>query len=61
MRNFKTLLETAIAGEPQSIEQLLQMYRPLIDGNSYLCGKFDEDLKQYITMHIIKSLPKFKI
>ena len=61
MSYFETLLKAAIAGQPQSIEQLLQMYRPLIDGHSYLRGKLDEDLKQYITMHIIKSLPKFKI
>ena len=59
--NFRCLLESAIEGCQHSIERLLLLYRPLIDGNSYLHGKLDEDLRQYIIVHIIKKLPKFRI
>ena len=59
--DFHDLLERAIAGCQHSIQALLQMYAPLINGHSYLHGKLDEDLRQYITMHIIRKLPKFQI
>lgn len=58
---FRDLLERAIAGCRHSIRVLLQMYEPLINGHSYLHGKLDEDLRQYIIMHIVRKLPKFKI
>ena len=29
--------------------------------NSYLYGRLDEDLKQYILMHIALNISKFKI
>lgn len=58
---FHDILERAIAGCRHSIQVLLQMYEPLINGYSYLHGKLDEDLKQYIIMHIVRKLPKFKI
>ena len=32
---------------------------PLIDNNSYLHGQLDEDLKQYILMHIAINISKF--
>ena len=43
--NFRYLLESAIGGCQYS----------------YLHGKLDEDLRQYIIVHIIKKLPKFRI
>lgn len=58
---FKEILEGAIHGNQSDIEKILRLYRRLIDGNSYLNGKLDEDLRQYITMHIIKNISKFKI
>ncbi len=59
--DFHDLLKRAVAGCQQSIQELLQMYAPLIDGHSYLRGKFDEDLRQYVIVHIVKNLNKFKI
>lgn len=58
---FKEILEGAMHGNHSDIEKILKLYRRLIDGNSYLNGKLDEDLRQYITMHIIKNISKFKI
>ena len=46
--NFRYLLESAIGGCQYSIERLLLLYRPLINGNSYLHGKLDEDLRHDI-------------
>lgn len=58
---FKTLLEQAISGNREAIEGILLLYEPLIINNSIVNGKFDEDLKQYISLHIIKNISKFKI
>lgn len=58
---FRRILQSAIAGNNTDIEKLLQMYGPLINANSYIRGKLDEDLRQYILMHIIKNLSKFTI
>jgi DNA-directed RNA polymerase specialized sigma subunit len=58
---FSDLLQGAIAGNQGDIEKLLQMYTPLINRTSFIRGKLDEDLRQYIMMHIIKNLSKFKI
>lgn len=58
---FKELLERAIGGCQYATQKLLKKYEPLINGHSYLHGKLDEDLKQFIIIHIVKKLPKFKI
>ena len=41
------------------LEVILKLYMPLIDSNSYLHGQLDEDLKQYILMHIAINISKF--
>lgn len=58
---FKRLLESAISGNMDSLESLLELYAPLINRYSYINGKFDEDLRQHLILHIIKNLHKFKI
>lgn len=58
---FKNILEEAILGNSAAIERILEIYKPLINGSSYIKGKLDEDLQQYILMHIIKNISKFKI
>lgn len=58
---FKRLLESAISGNMDSLESLLELYAPLINRYSYINGKFDEDLRQHLILHIIKNLNKFKI
>ena len=39
----------------------LELYMPLIEHHSYLYGRMDEDLKQYILIHIALNISKFKI
>ena len=58
---FKKILEGAVAGNHEDIETLFELYMPLIENNSYLYGRLDEDLKQYILMHIALNISKFKI
>lgn len=58
---FKLTLEKAVSGNSTSIEEILTLYAPLINSSSYIKGKLDEDLQQYIFMHIIKNISKFKI
>ena len=51
-----------MAGNHADIETLFELYMPLIEkNNSYLYGRLDEDLKQYILMHIALNISKFKI
>lgn len=59
--NFKIILQKAILGSRTDIDQILKIYTPLINNSSYIKGKLDEDLRQYILMHIIKNIAKFKI
>ena len=58
---FKKILEGAVAGNHAVIVTLFELYMPLIENNSYLYGRLDEDLKQYILMHIALNISKFKI
>ena len=51
---FKKVLTGAVAGNHSDLEVM-----PLIDSNSYLHGQLDEDLKQYILMHIAINISKF--
>lgn len=58
---FRIILTGAISGNHLNFESLIKLYMPLIDHNSYLYGQLDEDLKQYILMHIALNLSKFNI
>lgn len=48
-------------GKSSGLEAILELYMPMIEHNSYLYGRMDEDLKQYILMHIALNISKFKI
>lgn len=58
---FRLLLEKAVSGNNSAIEKILKLYTPLIKGASYIKGKIDKDLHQYILLHIIKKISKFKV
>ena len=44
-----------------AVEEILKLYMPLIDRYSYLNGKLDEDMKQYIMIHIALNISKFPL
>lgn len=56
---FKSLLKKAVDGDNDAIMQIIELYEPLINNNSIINGKFDEDLKQYILLRLIKNIRKF--
>ena len=51
----------AVMGNHRDLETILELYMPMIEHNSYLYGRMDEDLKQYILIHIALNISKFKI
>lgn len=60
-KDFYIMLTSAISGNSEAIKKILELYAPLINSTAILYGKPDEDLRQYIILHIIKKISKFKI
>lgn len=58
---FRSLLQRAISGDNAAIELILLMYMPIINRYSVIDGKFDDDCRQYILMHIYVNVRKFVI
>lgn len=56
---FRSLLQGAVAGNHDSLEEILEMYMPLINNASIINGKLDEDCRQHIMMHIALNINKF--
>lgn len=58
---FRSILSAAVAGEHSALEIILKQYSPLINRYSTINGELDEDLRQYILMHIALNIGKFSI
>ena len=58
-KQFSPLLLRAIAGSHDAIEEILEIYAPLIDHHSRIDGRIDEDCRQYILMRIAINISKF--
>ncbi len=58
---FKAVLQAAIAGSHEALETILDQYEPLIRKHSYIEGRYDEDLHQYLLIHIALNISKFSI
>lgn len=58
---FHNALTGAVAGSHEDVAQILELYMPLIDKHSYVNGRLDEDLKQYLMIHIALQIGKFPI
>ena len=56
---FHAVLQKSIRGDRVGLEQLLILYKPLIDHASMVNGKLDEDLRQEILLHLVKAIPQF--
>ncbi|WP_147539306.1 helix-turn-helix domain-containing protein [Anaerotruncus rubiinfantis] len=59
MNDLPLLLRRAQTGDNRAIEQLLFIYKPLIDRNSYVHGRFDEDLRQFILLRFLVAIKVF--
>ena len=56
---FQAVLQKAVKGDRVALEQLLILYKPLIDHASMVNGRLDEDLRQEIMLHLVKAIPQF--
>ncbi|MCM1508540.1 MAG: helix-turn-helix domain-containing protein [Ruminococcus flavefaciens] len=60
-KDFSEILQGAVSGNHDDLEELLKMYMPLINKYSYFNGELDEDMRQYIMIHIALNISKFSI
>lgn len=58
---FRCLLEGAVSRDMDSLEELIDLYGPLIDKMSRIDGKIDEDLRQHLLLHIALHISRFEI
>lgn len=58
---FETILQWAVAGRHDALEQILKLYEPLIRKYSFSGDHFNEDLHQYLLMHIALNINKFPL
>lgn len=58
---FHRILKEAVGGSHEALEILLHLYEPLINKHSMIDGELDEDLRQYIMIHIALNISKFQI
>lgn len=58
---FETTLQGAVAGRHDDLEKILQLYEPMIRKYSFNNDVFDEDLHQYLLIHIALNINKFTL
>ena len=58
--NFEEILFRAKQGDREAVEQILEMYRPLLVKNAVFNGKFDEDLYQDLVIEVLKCIQYFR-
>ena len=58
---FRLTLRAAVTGSHEALEKIFELYAPLIDKHSRIDGQIDEDLRQYIMIHIALNISKFTI
>ena len=56
---FRLTLLEAVSGNHEAMEKILELYAPLINKHSMVNGRLDEDLRQYILIHIALNISKF--
>ncbi|MDO4272074.1 MAG: helix-turn-helix domain-containing protein [Eubacteriales bacterium] len=45
----------------RSVEQILEMYRPLLIKNALVNGRFDEDLYQELVVETLKCIQYYRV
>lgn len=56
MMEFEELLVRAHQGDVKAIEQILEMFRPMLIRNSRIKGGFDEDLYQELLVETLRRI-----
>ena len=57
--DFEEILFREKMDDKQAIEQILEMYRPLLIKNALVNGVFDEDLYQELMIELMKCIKYF--
>lgn len=60
-QQFAAVLQGAVAGRHENLEKILDLYEPLIRKHSFNKGAFNEDLHQYLLIHIALNISKFTL
>lgn len=58
---FEELLFRAKMNDKQAIEQITEIYQPLIIKNSLVNGVFDENLYQELMVELLKCIRTFQV
>ena len=58
---FVSILQGAVAGRHEDLEEILRLYEPLVCKHSYYKGEFNEDIHQYLLIHIALNINKFAL
>ncbi len=61
MNDFELCLRRAKNGDKEAMEEIYQMFRPLLVKNALDFGVFDEDLYQELCQTLIVCIYKFQI
>jgi len=56
---FRSILTGAVSGNHEDLEKILELYMPLIEKIIISMEILDEDLKQYLMIHIALQIGKF--
>ncbi len=56
---FEVVLLGAIAGKHGDIETILKLYEPLMRKYATINGRYNEDLFQYLMIHVALKIHKF--
>ena len=59
--SFEQLLRNAKQGDTASLEQLLEIYQPMLIKNSYVFGRFSSDCYQTLVERLLIAVHCFKI
>lgn len=58
--DFEEILFRAKMGDTLAVEQIMEMYQPLLIKNALVNGVFDEDLYQELLIELLKCIRYFK-
>lgn len=59
--DFEMVLQGAVKGRKDDLERVIELYGSLIDKYSYIDGRLDEDLRQYLMMRIVQQIGHFSL
>ena len=58
---FHKVISEVVSGDQRALEQIFEIYAPLIHKHSVIEGELDEDCRQYIMFHIARNIHKFRL